>query len=201
MPKRYRKYNLNEDLDDLSSEKQSYFLGYFVADGNLRDTTVRITSGDKQVLEDLKTCLNSDHPITERKKKNCFYINFNSKKLSDNLKNIGYSSDKCRDLVYPEEVSDRDFIRGFFDGDGGIYESKGYMNTRFFSEDKNFLKQIRKKLNQKAGCTSVNIHERTNNGFVLSYMQKDSKKIQDFFYPANYYLKRKKRKYEELQQN
>lgn len=187
MGKTHRKYTINEELLDEKSEKQSYFLGFFAADGHVQNNQIRISSAESEVFKNLKQCLNSEHQFKKREKTN--YIVFCSKKLADKLRDIGFEKDKTYNLVYPPNVHDEHFIRGFFDGDGHVTLNNGYLRTGFTSVDKSFLEKIQTKLG-RADINS-NLYERKDS-YRLTLSSRPSKKLYNYIYPAQIFLSRKK---------
>lgn len=188
-----RSYEINEEILESTTEKQSYFLGFFVADGHLTDTGVRISSGDEESFKNLKICLNSEHEVYRREKGD--FIQFNSKKIADKLRDIGFQSNKSHNLVYPDEVIDRHFIRGYFDGDGHVTKEHGYITSSFHSVDHEFLKELKDVL-KKQGIESK-FHRKDKNVGQLKLGQKNSMDLYEFMYPAEFYLTRKKEGFED----
>lgn len=136
----YRKYRLNEHcLDALETQNQAYWFGYLMADGNnhisKRDNSpiISLSSTDKDHMIKFADFVETDKPIcfcsnekirnSGGKSKDQYRLQLISKHLSDSLSSLGCTPRKSFTLQYPLETMlpkhlERDFIRGYFDGDG-----------------------------------------------------------------------------------
>lgn len=126
-----RKYKINEDFFSIiDSEEKAYFLGFIFADGyvNEKNNVVDITihNKDKEILNNLVSLLYPDGRPLAVIRKDYIRLVINSKKLVGDLKTHGCMQAKTFKLEFPEinEIYLRDFIRGYFDGDGCVYISK-----------------------------------------------------------------------------
>ena len=85
-----------------------------------------IQANDVDVLEKIRSALNSDHPISVSKEKNKATLTIPSKILCKRLNDMGLTHRKTFDcdiekiLEYVPENLERHFVRGMFDGDGGL---------------------------------------------------------------------------------
>ncbi len=113
-------------FDTIDSKEKAYVLGLWVGDGwiNKKDYQVGFCNNELELVELLKTLLESEHKINKRKQK----VNTNSrliigsKILHSGLINLGFDTDKSHTAKYPDIPKELDshFIRGVFDGDGSI---------------------------------------------------------------------------------
>lgn len=163
-------YGLNQNyFDDIDSSQKAYFLGFLWADGhnNIKHNHVMIRLAEKDIcmLEKFKTWLNAKHPIYtyQRKgyRKDFRYVHFNIKNqhLSQSLLRLGMVQNKTRYPVLPKIKSgfQRDFIRGFFDGDGCWYVRKGvgrFQGSISFAGNISFLKEIAAMIEGQTGIKS-----------------------------------------------
>jgi hypothetical protein len=124
-----RKYSLNESyFNNIDSQNKAYFLGFLYADGynNVKRSCVELScaSKDKEVLEYLNCEIESNKPIrlVESKGVKSCRIDWCSKKLCTDLKRLGCVQNKTFKIKMPDIGKNlvRDFIRGYFDGDGCI---------------------------------------------------------------------------------
>lgn len=137
------KYKYNKDyFSKIDSEDKAYWLGFLYADGSinrfykgekLRSMTLEIGLAyqDKNHLEKFKQCIESNIPIFERTNKlngkeyKSVRIQLNNTKICYDLCDLGCTPHKTYDVrlpsydIVPKEFM-RDFLRGFFDGDGCI---------------------------------------------------------------------------------
>lgn len=130
-------YNVNESFfDKIDNEIKAYILGMFYSDGcvdNIGKMRIQLQERDRYILERIKLEMGYTGPLYEipipknnpynSGKQVCLCIN--RKVLSDKLINLGCSPNKSLVLSFPtkEQVPEnvlKYFIRGFFDGDGGI---------------------------------------------------------------------------------
>jgi len=135
-----RKHNFNEDFfENITTEKQAYWLGFICADGyiNARGNTVGITLDIKdeghliKFLKDLdsnqlslkydKESFNKNYRETDKA-----LLRLYSRKMHSDLMKLGLTNKKSTDLKplnldLPEELINH-FIRGYFDGDGCVFE-------------------------------------------------------------------------------
>ena len=134
MKKHYIDENFFENID---SEAKAYILGFIYSDGCiyvhpsaycLTFTQLKI---DEDIILFIKNEMKSDYPLCEsRQKKNDkikikFYAY--SKKIFDDLIKLGVTPRKSLTLRFPSFLSETlmpHFIRGYFDGDGCIWNGK-----------------------------------------------------------------------------
>jgi hypothetical protein len=142
------RYSINEAFfDKIDNDEKAYILGYIAADGyvgNEQVNNVIISSNDIQILEDIKNSLCYTGQIKNRGKggfensKDNFVIAFSNKHIASTLRKYGLVPNKS--LIFnaipnciPSNLV-RSFIRGYFDGDGGITlstSSKTYKNKKY----------------------------------------------------------------------
>lgn len=131
-----RKYTLNKSyFDKIDTEDKAYFLGLMYADGynceNRDRFTITLQERDRDILEKLSKCINSNKPLYLIKYKNRptwqkhLMMTIISKQLSQNLVKLGCWQKKSLNLKFPtpEQVPNRllrHFVRGYVDGDGHI---------------------------------------------------------------------------------
>ena len=135
-----RIYQYNENyFESIDSPNKAYWLGFLASDGCIahhdkdnRQDSIRLNlqSCDCEILEKLNKELKTTKPIVyyTRKSDGGKYVGveFSSNKMSSDLQkyNLGYR--KTYDYIFPDMIEEkyyRDFIRGFFDGDGCISHS------------------------------------------------------------------------------
>lgn len=139
-----QKYHYNKDFFKIiDTEEKAYALGFFYADGynsykeseNSTECVISVCQleQDIDILEKLRTAINSDYIFTESiqstngKKKYKFAIY--NKELAIDLHKLGAVNNKSLILKFPSndivpENLMRHFIRGYFDGDGCIWSGK-----------------------------------------------------------------------------
>jgi len=134
---KYRKYSLNEQYFDIVGPRQSYWLGWLLTDGyhdeGGKEIILELQAADKEILEKFNSDLESNRPLLfiEEKSKhptwdNGYRLMVNSSYMSNRLRQLGFRQKKSFNLnldVLKECISidKREFIRGFFDGNGGLH--------------------------------------------------------------------------------
>lgn len=228
-----RKYTYDIDyFYKIDTPDKAYWLGFLYADGAItkfykKDGTIRsmtleisLKYEDKIHLEKFRECIKSDVPIFERiiklngKEYKSARIQINNTRFCRNLCNVGCIPQKTYKLEFPSNnivphPLMRDFIRGFFDGDGCIctYECAGsscivstitgrpemlhsivdYLISQSVIRT---MPAFIKKSKQNFAC-DVRFSGKDNNKDLLDYLYKDS----------NLYLDRKYNKYIDYYKN
>lgn len=140
-----RIYKVNENFFKcINTEKKAYILGFICADGHIDKDRLVITVSikDKDILEKIKFALQSSHPInevtrtnpynrTDRKTLTLVELKIGSVNLVKPLFDMGLTSNKTCTLSgnilrYIPKYLIRDFLRGYFDGDGNVFFGKRY---------------------------------------------------------------------------
>ena len=132
-----RIYTINDNFFEVLNENSLYVLGFLYADGyhneNRKSIRLSLKETDEEILVKIKNVLGSNRPLgvdTSRgenfKQK---YLDINNVKISNRLKILGCVQNKTFKITFPDFIPDeimRHFIRGYFDGDGGLTL---YINT------------------------------------------------------------------------
>lgn len=130
-----RKHNLNTDyFNNINSQEKAYWLGFLWADGNISKTSSRSSGpnrlrisqkwSERQHLEQFKTAIGADYeikPIYHDSGHTVAQLDINCRPLCESLQNLGYDVKTKRTHIpdIPDELLPH-FIRGYFDGDGGL---------------------------------------------------------------------------------
>ena len=132
----YKSKAVNETyFDKVDTPEKAYILGFIYADGCLTKGStleIKLTESDKEILEKIRKCLGSNHKIGvyrgtsgyTTQNKYCS-LNIVNKHLHDSLVKWGATERKTKTLTFPKFLDEKlvsHFIRGFFDGDGSVYE-------------------------------------------------------------------------------
>ncbi len=193
----------------------AYVFGFFAADGNLTkgkrgNHYIEFTSCDRDLLEEIRYTIDSNHKITARKRnkkhKISYRLQIGSKTMFNDLMKRGLTPNKSKTIKLPT-IPDRyvaHFTRGFFDGDGnimfGYFRKTGRTKkskiilTRFTSGSKSFLRSIKERLTDLVGLNGSLLYY--SDAWRLQYSIKDSKSLFNFMYKNGdienlIYLKRK----------
>lgn len=162
-----RKYKLYENFfDKIDSEEKAYFLGFLFADGynnkNRNFIVLKLKRDDKKILKILNNLIYENRPLlyttskTNDKTHKMCSLQISSAHMSSVLNNIGCIQRKTSILRFPK-INDKlvkHFIRGYFDGDGGISTSKNKLRKSIsyslsITSTKPFLTNIKKYIESK----------------------------------------------------
>lgn len=187
-----------------------YFLGFLTADGSLskRSVEFQIQERDKPLLRkmvDWALFLGWTFSADERHTEQGDYIRvrINSVKLVRVLRSRGFDT-RNQDIQYSEYIPDtlaRDYIRGFFDGDGTVYlkKKRAHLVVEFSNGSENFLTDLNNKLSVLLDIDSktVRFHQRA---YQFALYSNEAIKFLEFIYSGNplFYLPRKKNVYKDF---
>lgn len=132
-----KKYNYNENyFERIDSPEKAYCLGFWYADGNVRNNPYRasIYQSESQldILEKISKEIGGNKTLYEskiEKGQRAFRLEFPNKKMCEDLIALGCIPNKSlilqfpTDKIVPKEFMSH-FIRGYFDGDGCIWNGK-----------------------------------------------------------------------------
>lgn len=210
----YNSYKLNDNyFSKIDTEQKAYFLGLLYADGNLHRTKYKIaivlSEKDRYIIEEFKKELDTKKPIyyvEGRKIVNTPYtgkaaakLEISSEQIHSDLIKHGCTPAKSLTLNFPSTVPKnfmKHFIRGYFDGDGCIYNSKDRIMLNIVgSED--FCNSFVDFLKIELDITTKVKNEKRALSFYFSIMKiKDVVKFCEFIYNnSTVRLERKYQKY------
>ena len=216
-----RTYKVNKDFFKcINTEEKAYVLGFICADGHIEKDRLVITVSikDKDILEKIKHALNSEHTIKEIKRKNPYQntdrkelvlveLQINSVELVAPLFNMGLNTNKTYTLdgsilkFIPKYLM-RDFLRGYFDGDGNVFfgtrYSSGYKYNINICGNEDFLLKSFQVYFPSNNKLYKDLYSK--NCYVWKISQKD--KVKDFmhylYYNSSIFLQRKYNEYRKI---
>jgi intein-encoded DNA endonuclease-like protein len=134
--KKMRKYSIDENyFNNIDIPEKSYILGLLYADGNAnkkyKQITLKLQERDVEILEKISTLIGTNKPLHFCKKtkpthQNQYALKITNKIIYNDLIKYGIVPNKTFITKLPilnEELIPH-FVRGYFDGDGCIYQSK-----------------------------------------------------------------------------
>lgn len=140
-----RVYKVNGDFFKcINTEEKAYILGFICADGHIERDRLDITVSikDKDILDKIRCAMHSNHPIKEVQRINPYKkinretltlveLMIGSVELVKPLFNMGLTTNKTYTLngdilKYIPKYLVRDFLRGYFDGDGNVFFGRRY---------------------------------------------------------------------------
>ena len=206
-----RTYELNEELfDNIDSVDKAYWLGFLFADGyNQEDRnaiTIALQSSDEKHLKKFQKFLSSNIPVKHyiTKGYESVKITISSYHMSRALAQLGCVKAKTKIRKYPIIPSEfnRDFIRGYFDGNGCFSHSdkdKSWQLT--FTGNLQLMIDIQRILEEEVQLNHLKLNTRKDKESVsLHYSgRKICGRILEYMYDnADTFLDRKKDKYSKL---
>ena len=198
--KNSRKYNINQDYFKTWSRNMAYMLGFWFADGCIyrnKIFDITIHAKDKYILKQFAKELEYEGPIQDYVDRQAARINFSCVVIYNDIVALGGTERKSLTVQFPKVPEEylADFIRGYFDGDGSVWNVKGgRINTSFTCGSKDFLDKLLEILKEKAGVEGGSYDI---NSMSLRFGNKDSHKIGNFIYKNSpeLFLLRKKSKF------
>lgn len=182
-----KKTSHNQDyFEKIDSEDKAYFLGLMYADGYnytkgiSKFFVLALQEEDKDILEKFKLFLNSDNElyfIDKNSKnpnwKNQLRLQISGKKISNDLSKLGCMQAKTDKLLFPgvaivSKDLIRHFIRGYFDGDGSVWEGQRKI-INILDKTKKYGRRDRVIHNKKFNITgTISIIEGIQNELISS---------------------------------
>lgn len=148
-------YCVNETFfENIDTQDKAYFLGLLMSDGYIittlynKEVGLALKAEDKYILDKLNNYISPNKKVSQYK--NSYKWKVISPKIYEDLKKYGIVENKSTtEYHYPNipKEYDKDFIRGYFDGDGCIsIKSSGYNVISFCGNSKLFLEDLSKVL-------------------------------------------------------
>ena len=197
-----RKYNINQDYFKTWSNNMAYILGFWYADGCIyggKMFDITLHKKDKYIIKKIAQELDYKGTILDYVDRQACRINFSCKVIYNDLIALGGTERKSKILQFPNIPIEflPDFIRGYFDGDGSVYNVKGKrINTNFACGSNKFLQSLLQLLKKEAGIEGGSISTANQS---LTFGKKDSIKLGNYIYQNNpeLYLLRKYEKFKQ----
>jgi hypothetical protein len=198
--KNSRIYHINQDYFKTWSNNMAYMFGFWCADGciyNGKIFDITTSMKDKYILKQFAKELDYQGNIFDAVDKQACRLNFSCVVIYNDIVSLGGSECKSMTLKFPEVPEEylSDFIRGYFDGDGSVWDVKGKrVNCSFTCGSWDFLEKLWNILKEKANVQGGSYNKEY---YSLVFGKNDSLKIRDFIYKNNpeLFLKRKKDKF------
>lgn len=216
------KYIYNHDyFENVDTPQKAYWLGFIYADGgvsinektNSCELSIKLQALDCDHLKKFNKALDGNVGITFDSRKcnlnnkiyDCCQIRLYSSKLVHDLEKYGVIPNKTLTIRFPDIDKElyADFIRGYFDGDGCVYENKkkkgqSSIAVNFTCGSVEFLKDIRSILYENGICSYITtwknkapkliIGGMKNTHHFLYYIYKDKSEFLERKYKKTIYL-------------
>lgn len=204
--------SLRKDYFRFETPSMFYDLGYILADGNVYKDVLKLKCAreDEEIILGLRERLGSAHKIDRgqavRKGTICYYtqIKIYAPSIVTDLFHLGVYPNKSNVGFELPTIPDEyfcHFVRGFFDGDGGVSSSK-QLNPASIDSQKfyilgphKFLGDLANRISIMCGTIIPTISLKKNLLWTMKWgSQEDLIKLRDFIYPEGTYpfLQRKR---------
>lgn len=154
---------LNHTFEKVDSPEIAYILGFIYADGCIIESphykmTIALAHIDIEHLKNIGKILSDEIKVKNYEKQCSFSIS--RKEVIKNLMNLGVIQNKTGTIMsipnMPKEFI-RDFIRGYFDGDGCYVTDRSYVYFNICSANKNILEEFKDVFKEYKIKSSINI--------------------------------------------
>jgi hypothetical protein len=166
-----KKYSLKETIFDLVTEESAYWIGFLMADGNIRKEktgnpriSLTLKSEDLKHLNSFERFLCCSNPILSKKTRLNdktiiqFTLRFSSKKIAETLAKSGVVPNKSLVAKVIGLDNNRHFWRGVMDGDGSFTNRNGHEGDRIvLTGSRNLTSQCREFIEKNIPGAAVRI--------------------------------------------
>lgn len=213
-----RKWSINQKyFDVIDTANKAYILGMLYSDGfnDVKKSTIRLSlqSIDKKILQDIRSEIESQKPLIFNEcshyvhkngyiSKDMYTLEFYSSHMSKRLDDLGVKQNKSLILKFPSFLQDdlkKDFIRGYFDGDGSLYVNNNGQSAITITSTEQFcidcLNVLRSQLHIGGGIYDASCHNGITKVISISG-NIQCKKVLDYIYQdSKLKLERKYQRY------
>lgn len=165
-----RKYELHETVfDSIDTPDKAYWLGFIMADGSVSGGTFRLglSRKDREQVVKLQRFLGSTHPVVDYITSNGYEatrLDIGIKYFTESLNRNGIIVGKTNSPSIPNTVPAHlysHFVRGLFDGDGGMYVSETqpsrHSRVHLYGE-KEFMSNVNDIISTECGISPSRLH-------------------------------------------
>lgn len=201
--KNARKYYINENFFKTWSNEMAYVLGLWWADGCIYQKKmfdITLHKKDKYILKRIAELLQYKGSLYDYVDRQASRINFSCVTIYNDIIKLGGT--ECKSLtaempIVPQQYLSH-FVRGYFDGDGSIWNIKGKrVNSEFCSGSKKFLEQLLQILKEYNIVKGGSIHLANSSYYELTFGNRDTLSLGRWMYIDcnNLFLLRKKERF------
>lgn len=190
----------------IDSELKAYVFGLIMSDGSISCDKISISMNDKELMEIVHDVMTPMKKLYKNGKS--YSVISNNKDDLNYLKSLGVTTNKSYDaeLIQLDNKLMSHFVRGWFDGDGCVYQStttnkklgysKIYTYVSFTSGSYKFVEQLKKFL-ENINIESKIVKDKRNNNWYVKITKVDMvNKFYDYIYSnSKYKLDRKYHKF------
>jgi hypothetical protein len=186
-------------FSSLHGTRRPYFLGLLAADGSVSkrgEVCLGLQERDAVLVRTFKQELKAAHPLSRikrRGRRTFVKLSFSCKKMVSDLERYGIRSNKTKAFSFPAlpKRALPHFVRGYFDGDGCAYYSRGIKLANFCGT-RSFLRGLWKVLKSEAGVQGGSLRPHASI-FRLFLGKHDAERVAAWLYKrSDIALERKK---------
>ena len=200
--------NIDENFFKTWSPEMAWCLGLMVTDGNLASQRnilsdnlerkrLNIKNTDKEIIDKFVMLtkstykvgiVNVDSTLGFGHRKKCFSTNISSEIIYDDLVALGLKERKSLDIEWNGDKVPLqfmpDYIRGLWDGDGGIYwrPERSEFSCSLTSGSHNFIYGLSHFLDERLGLSKHTISKKLNSVYVLQLYGYNAYKLCRYIY-------------------
>lgn len=193
-----RKYSINDNYN-FQSHNGAWILGLFASDGYLPETKgaknrmiLTLQERDLDCLELIKKELEYTGPINHYKSTTGYpnvSLAFTSQQIRNTFESFGIVNAKTFKIKHlPQHLKEEfwlDYLRGYFDGDGSVYEKRDAPILSLVCASEGFLQETKAYLAGKLGLKGGSI-SKDKAIYQLTYGKYDSLTLGSAFYDNEY---------------
>lgn len=213
----WTKRYINSEYFKTWTPNMAYIFGLWCADGHISYVpgrfeyrfTLCLYETDSYLLNEILKIMESTHPLLTYTDRKLSCIDFRNKELVESLLEIGGIPRKSFNLKWPDKLPQelhRDFVRGYFDGDGYIGRdiSNNTWKLEVFSASCDFLLKYREVIISEIKNIKVNYRTKQNkSGSILNVITMsadNARRFANYIYDTscNLYLERKYKLFQEM---
>jgi hypothetical protein len=211
---------VNVEFFKKESPELAYILGLWASDGCVHENRMQLVMNDYDVIEWVAKTIGFTGDIKEIEHRGGFEvktseitsigysIRFRSNEVRDIFNEYGITAKKSLTIDFPKLSAELipHFIRGVFDGDGGIYLAKKKVNGKYYDRSKvhftsgsiEFLRELKSKIESHIG-NDVQITKGTRCFIYAFESKKDVKAFGSWIYDGGAFgVERKRAKFAQL---
>lgn len=201
-------YHYNDKLfENIDTEEKAYWLGFIYADGCVSTSykwkylEITLQGSDRNHLENFASFICGNPSLVKdklvklkgREYPSC-RVTVSSNKIGNDLVALGVMERKSLVVRFPDFLNEeltRHFIRGYVDGNGGIYSRDPRLMIHTGSEK--FISEINETISNYLDIPPRRVYKKLNtNAYSISYYSKNCVKLIDWLYKdCTIYLGRK----------
>lgn len=165
-------YEKNPNFFKEENSNMAWLLGFLASDGNISKNGNRIrielSVVDKEILERIKEIVKIENPIKIRENKRGFVfasLDWSCAEHKKDLEKYNIIPQKTYTLLPPTKLNEKfyiDYIRGYFDGDGTIYQRSNGRYSFGFVGTPDMIKNITEYLYKNLDLTIVKTYSKGN---------------------------------------